>query len=132
MLLKTILNDCCKFKSFVYVRTYFSEDRKHIEVFIQPRKNSKPVCQSCKKEAPVYDTSQTPRKFESVPVLKYRVFFLYSRRRVQCYSCGVKAEFLPWSEGKHQLTVFYMKYLADCCKHLSWKQTAHPVSHKLA
>ena len=75
MLLKTILNDCCKFKSFVYAETYFSEDRKSIEVLIKPRKNGKSVCQSCKKEASVYDTSQTPRKFESVPVLKYQVFF---------------------------------------------------------
>ena len=90
MLLKTILNDCCKFKSFVYVQTYFSEDRKSIEVFIKPRKNSKSLCQICKKEAPIYDTSQTPRKFEAVPVLKYRVFFLYSRRRVQCSLCGGK------------------------------------------
>ena len=123
MLLKTILNDCCKFKSFVYAETYFSEDRKSIEVLIKPRKNGKPVCQSCKKEASVYDTSQTPRKFESVPVLKYQVFF-YSRRR-ECSSCGVKAEFLPWADGKHQLTIFYMKYLADWCRHLSWKETAN-------
>ena len=124
MLLKTILNDCCKFKSFVYGETYFSEDKKSIEVFIKPRKNSKPRCQICKKQASVYDTSLTPRKFESVPILKYPVFFLYFRRRVLCPSCGVKAEFLPWAEGKHQLTTFYMKYLADWCRHLSWKQTA--------
>ena len=134
MLLKTILNDCCKFKSFVYVRTYFSEDRKSIEVLIKPRKNGRPLCQNCKKEASVYDTSQTPRKFESVPFLKYKVFFLYRRRRVQCCSCGVKAEFLPWAEGKHQLSIFYMKYLADWCRHLSWKETAnkfHTSWHKV-
>ena len=46
MLLKTILNDCCKFKSFVYVETYFSEDKKSIEVLITPRKNGKSLCQS--------------------------------------------------------------------------------------
>ena len=134
MLLKTLRNDCCKFKSFVYIETYFSKDRKSIEVLIKPRKNGKSVCQSCKKEASVYDTSQTPRKFESVPFLKYRLFFLYSRRRVQCSFCGVKAEFLPWAEGKHQLTLFYMKYLADWCRHLSWKETAnkfHTSWHKV-
>jgi len=124
MLLKTILNDCCKFKSFIYVQTYFSEDRKSIKIVIKPRKNSKPLCQGCKGKASVYDTSQTPRKFESVPFLKYKVFFLYSGRRVRCPSCGVKAEFLPWASGKHQLTTFYMKYLAHWCRHLSWKQTA--------
>ena len=70
MLLKTILNDCCKFKSFVYVQTYFSEDRKSIEVLIKPRKNGRPLCQNCKKEASVYDTSQTPRKKEKEQLLK--------------------------------------------------------------
>ena len=58
-------------------------------------------------------------------MLKYRVFFLYSRRRVQCPYCGVKAEFLPWADGKHQLTTFYMKHLADWCRCLSWKETAY-------
>ena len=78
MLLKTILNDCCKFKSFVYVRTHFSEDRKSIEILIKPRKNSKPVCQSCKKQASVYDTSQTLRKFESVPFLiNFQDFYIF-------------------------------------------------------
>ena len=125
MLLKTILNDCCKFKSFVYVEARFSEDKQSIKVLIKPRKNGKSVCQSCKKEASVYDTSQRLRQFESVPLLKYRVFFLYSRRRVQCPYCGVKAEFLPWADGKHQLTTFYMKHLADWCRCLSWKETAY-------
>ena len=134
MLLKTILNDCCKFKSFVYAEIYFSEDRQSIEVLITPRKNGKPLCQSCQKEASVYDTSKNLRKFEFVPILKYRVFFLYFRRRVQCSLCGVRAEFLPWAEGKHQLTLFYMKYLADWCRHLSWKETAnkfHTSWHKV-
>lgn len=134
MLLKTILNDCCKFKSFVYEKVCFSSDKQSIEVTIKPRRNGSPVCSSCRQSASVYDTSKTIRKFESVPFLKYKVFFLYSRRRVDCLSCGVKAEFLPWSEGKHQLTTFYMQYLADWCRHLSWKETAnkfHTSWHKV-
>ena len=134
MLLKTILNDCCKFKSFVYVQTHFSEDKKSIEVLIKPRRNGKPVCSICKVEAPIYDTSKAIRRFESVPFLKYRVFFLYAMRRVQCSVCGVRSEFVPWSNGKHQLTTFYMKYLADWCRHLSWKEVAsqfHTSWHKV-
>ena len=106
MLLKTILNDCCKFKSFVYVQTHFSEDRKSIEVLIKPGRNGKPVCLICKVEAPIYDTNKTIRRFESV----------------------------PWSNGKHQLTIFYMKYLADWCRHLLWKEVAsqfHTSWHKV-
>ena len=125
MLLKTILNDCCKFKSFIYVEDRFSEDKKFIEILIKPRKNGKPLCWICKSEAPIYDTSKVIRKFESVPFLKYRVFFLYAMRRVQCSSCGVKSEFVPWSDGKHQLSIFYMQYLANWCRHLSWKEAAN-------
>ena len=54
MLLKTILNDCCKFKSFVYVETYFSEDRKSIEVLIKPRKNGKSLCEYRKNKGPLF------------------------------------------------------------------------------
>ena len=65
---------------------------------------------------------------------KNRVFFLYAMRRVQCSVCGVRSEFVPWSNGKHQLTIFYMKYLADWCRHLSWKEVAsqfHTSWHKV-
>ena len=62
--------------SLLFMQRHISlKIEKSIEVLIKPRKNGKSVCQSCKKEASVYDTSQTPRKFESVPVLKYQVFF---------------------------------------------------------
>ena len=69
-----------------------------------------------------------------MPFLKYRVFFLYAMRRVQCFVCGVRSEFVPWSNGKHQLTIFYMKYLADLCRHLLWKEVAsqfHTSWHKV-
>ena len=70
MLLKTILNDCYKFKSFVYEKVCFSSDKQSIEVTIKPRSNGSPVCSGCRQSAPIYDTSKILRKFESVPFLK--------------------------------------------------------------
>jgi hypothetical protein len=32
------------------------------------------------------------------------VLLLYRMRRVDCTSCGVRVEELPWAIGKHQLT----------------------------
>ncbi len=124
MLLKTILNDCLRWKSFVYGDIYFSKDRKSINVPIKARKNGQAFCSVCKKPCSVYDSSKSSRDFESLPILSYRVFFVYFVRRVNCPCCGVKVEYLPWADGKKSLTIFYMKYLADWCRHLSWKEVS--------
>ena len=56
MLVKTMLNRCYKFKSFVYGKTYWEKRRNKacllVEIF--PRKNSHPVCSKCHKESPGY------------------------------------------------------------------------------
>ena len=46
-------------------------------------------------------------------------------RRVDCVSCGVKVEVVPWATGKHQLTKTYMQYLANWARALSWKEVAN-------
>ena len=126
MLVKTILNRCHKFKSFVYGKTYWekrgNEDCILAEIF--PRKNSHPVCSKCHKEAPGYDTSSKPRVFHFIPLWGYPVLFLYRMRRVQCSSCGIKVEEVPWAEGKNLLTKVYMRFLAKWAKSLSWKEVS--------
>ncbi|MBJ6727584.1 ISL3 family transposase, partial [Geomesophilobacter sediminis] len=52
------------------------------------------------------------------------VFFLYALRRVNCPSCGVKVERIPWTEGKNHLTTTYAWFLATWAKRLSWKEVA--------
>jgi len=52
------------------------------------------------------------------------VIFLYAMRRVDCPSCGVKVERVPWAEGKNQLTTTYQCFLARWAKLLAWKQVA--------
>jgi hypothetical protein len=32
------------------------------------------------------------------------VVLLYCMRRVDCHTCGVRVEAVPWGIGKHQLT----------------------------
>ena len=126
MLLKTILNRCQKFKCFVYCDVKFSEYQGSacIEAYIEPRKNSKAICSGCQKPAPGYDESREPRRFEFIPVWGIPVFFLYFMRRVNCSSCGVRTEVVPWSEGKKQLTKVYMQYLANWAQVLSWQEVA--------
>ena len=57
------------------------------------------------------------------------MFCLYGRGRVNCRACGVVAEKLPWSDGKHPSTKAHMLFLARWARKLSWKETAeafHP------
>lgn len=126
MLIKTILNKCHKFKSFVYrdVRLVKVENREAIEVKVYPRRNSKPICSGCHKRRPGYDRMQEIRRYEFIPLWGIKVFFLYQMRRVDCHKCGVKIEEVSWGIGKNQLTKTYMQYLAHWAKKLSWMEVA--------
>jgi transposase len=125
MQLKTILNQCQKFKSFVYDQVRFVDwnGEKHIEVDVLPRRNSKAICSCCEKPAPLYDRLNK-RRFEFVPLWGYRVFLVYLMRRVNCTKCGVKVEQVPWARGKQELTATYQQFLAHWAKKLSWKEVA--------
>ncbi len=120
MQLTTILNDCHKFKRFVYKKAELveTEDEKVIEVTIEPRRNSRAICSHCEQEAPLYDRLQQ-RRFEFIPLWGYAVFFLYVMRRVQCAGCGVKVEQVPWASGKRELTDTYMQFLAHWAQKLT-------------
>ncbi len=125
MLLKTILNKCHKFKSFVFGKIeFFKHDGQDaIEVEILPRKNSKAICSCCHNPATLYD-SLNIRLFEHIPIWGFRVFFKYLMRRVDCKTCGVKVEEVPWGSGKRELTKTYMHYLSTWARSLSWKEVA--------
>ena len=45
-------------------------------------------------------------------------------RRVNCPTCGIKVEEVPWGTGKHTLCKAYMLHLAHWARKLSWKETA--------
>jgi len=125
MQLKTILNQCYKFKRFVYdkVRFVFHNGEKCLEVDVIPRRNSKAICSCCDMPAPLYDQLDK-RHFEFIPVWGYRVFLVYLMRRVNCVDCGVKVEQVPWARGKRELTDTYQQFLAHWAKKLSWKEVA--------
>ena len=125
MQLKTILNQCQKFKSFVYDQVRFVDwnGEKYIEVDVLPRRNSKAICSCCEKPAPLYDRLNK-RRFEFIPLWGYRVFLVYLMRRVDCTECGVKVEHVPWARGKQELTATYQQFLAHWAKKLSWKEVA--------
>lgn len=125
MQLKTILNHVERYKSFVYLDAHWADPRTKtaIEIPLEPRANSRALCSGCGKPAPGYDTLSA-RRFEYVPLWQIAVFFVYSMRRVQCPTCGIKVEQVPWCDGKNSLTTTYRWFLAGWAKRLSWKGVA--------
>jgi transposase len=125
MQLKTILNRCHKFKSFVYDKVCWipGTDEPSIEVTVLPRRNSKALCSKCGRAASLYDHLDW-RRFEFIPLWGYQVFLLYHMRRVNCRHCGVKVEQVPWAHGKRELTDTYSAFLAHWARKLSWQDVA--------
>ncbi len=121
MLIQTILNRVEKHRSFVYRRVRWVKGRGSqvaIEVDIEARANSRPICSGCRQPGPGYDTLAL-RRFEFVPLWNILVFFCYALRRVECRRCGVKVEVVPWADGKQQITTTYAWFLAAWAKRLS-------------
>ncbi len=123
MLLTRLLNACHHFPGFVYDDARLDQATHTIEVEVRPRRGSKPRCSGCDLPAAGYD-QLAERRFEFVPVWGFAVFLLYRMRRVQCATCGVKVEQVPWAMGKHTLTRAYMLFLAQWARKLSWAETA--------
>ena len=125
MQLKTILNRVQKFKSFVYGKIVLMDEGGVLALLVEvlPRANSRAICSGCGHPGPGYDTLET-RMFEFVPLRNIAVFLVYALRRVNCKTCGVRVEAVPWADGKNTLTKTYMHFLATWAERLSWKETA--------
>ncbi len=123
---KTLLNKVHRFKSFVYrsVRMSHEGDKARIIAEIIPRANAKPRCSGCGKPRPGYDRMARPREFEFIPIWNIPVSFSYTMRRVDCPTCGIKVEAVPWAQGKHACCDAYRHFLASWARRMSWKETA--------
>jgi len=121
--LKTILNSVEKHKSFVYQEARWTGTQTEIEIPIEPRANGQAICSGCGERRPGYDRLPE-RRFEYVPLWQIAVYLVYAMRRVDCPTCGVKVEQVPWCDGKHQLTTTYRWFLAGWAKRLSWQGVA--------
>ena len=123
MRLITLLNQCHPVRGFVYTGARFRPDRTTIEVHIRPRRGSPARCSGCQQVAPGYD-QLAERRFAFIPVWGFLVCLLYRMRRVECKTCGLVVEAVPWASGQHHLTTAYMQFLAHWARRLSWQETA--------
>ena len=126
MLIKTILNHCYKFKSFVYKNCYFEETAYGagaIIVELAPRSDGQKLCSKCRTPCSGYDRLPS-RDFEFIPIWGMSVIFRYARRRVCCPTHKVIVEWLPWADSKSPITHVFKLYLAHWAKFLSWKKVS--------
>lgn len=123
MHLKTILNSCCDFNGFVITNSSFDDNKRGIDITIRSHKNHKGICSKCKQKGSTYDHLPN-RKFEFIPIWGYPIYFNYSMRRIDCPTCGVKVESVPWATGKNHLTDHYASFLASWAKEMSWSKVA--------
>ena len=83
-----------------------NETTKTIEIDVRPRRGSKPHCSACGNPARGYDTL-SERRFELIPIRGFAVVLLYSMRRVECTTCGVKVEEVPGGRTEASFEKFF-------------------------
>jgi hypothetical protein len=106
MLLQTVLNRVAPQKSFTYDAVSWANDsgRLALEVRIEPRRTTRPICSGCHRKRPGYDRLP-PRRYQFVPLWQIPVSFLDAPRRADRPLCGVTVEEVPWSDGQSPLTI---------------------------
>ena len=127
MLIKAVLNQLENFKGFVFGKVRLRKrwfEKPTLVVDILPRKGSRPGCPVCGRKRSVYDTSRSAREAEYLPLWSYRVVFRFFPRRVKCPWDGVQGEWVPWVNGKEQMTHSYKIFLARWARRLSWNEVA--------
>jgi transposase len=108
---------------FVIKEVTWDLNKSTLLVDIQPRRGSLPYCSVCGKNCSTYDRLK-PRRFQFVSLWGSAVFLAYELHRVNCPTCKVRVEKIPWSDGKQQTTYTFRIFLATWAKRLSWKETA--------
>jgi len=123
--LKSILNEVQPIKGFVYQSVRYSAVMPEaIEVAVVPRQGSRARCSRCGQACPTYDHAPRPRVWNLPPLFKFAMGMIYTMRRVDCPTCGVVVEKVPWATGKHGLCDGFRLLLASWARKLSWEETA--------
>ena len=130
MQVKTLLNRVHPVKGCVYGNVTRVADRAaangmRIEVELRSRKRSRGICSVCQKAGPTYDRLPA-RRFGFVPLWGIAVMLVYALRRIECPSCGVKVERVPWCQpgSKSPMTTALKVFLSRWAKLLSWRQVS--------
>jgi len=97
-----------------------TEEHGEIVVYLVPDKRCKVVCSCCGRQGPGYDTLKE-RRWKHVPLWGIPVTLVHAPRRVECSTCGIRVEAIPWTQGKSPLSLPLSVVLATWSKLVAWK-----------
>jgi len=118
MLVESIVRKTLGLKAHC-VKKVIEEDGEMV-VYLVPNRRYKIVCSSCGKKGPGYDTLKE-RRWKHVPLWGIPVTLVYSPRRVECGTCGIREEAIPWTQGKSPISLHLSVVLATWSKLVAWK-----------
>jgi len=98
-------------------------DNGEIVAGLAAKKRSRPICSSCGKKIPGYDTLKK-RTWRHVPVWGIPVTLVYRPRRGKCSRCGIRVEAMPWTNGKSPLTLPLIIVLSTYARMLAFEEVA--------
>jgi transposase len=125
MHLESILRRLQPQPGFVFDRiTWAGAPGRTLHVHVRPRRGTRGVCSKCCQKRPGYDIHGPPRLFTFVPLWGIAVYFVYAMRRVNCRTCGVTVEMVPWASGKTQSTHAFIWFISSWARVLSWTECA--------
>ena len=99
------------------------EEDGELLVHLAPRRRSRPICSSCGRKMPGYD-SRSERRWRHVPIWGIPVTLVYRPRRGKCRRCGITIEKMPWNQGKSRLSLPLIVVLATYARILAWEEVA--------
>lgn len=118
MLIESIVRKTLGLKGYC-VKNIKEEDGQLI-IHLEPDKRYKPRCSQCDAKRPGYDTLKE-RRWNHVPLWGIPIQIVYKPRRVDCETCGIKVESIPWTQGKSPLSVHLSVFLATLAREVSWQ-----------
>lgn len=122
MLLRSIIKTTLGIKDHVIRNVTYMADEIVIEVDVRRRRRL--PCGTCGQRGRVRDRLKA-RTWKHVPLWGIAVTIHYATARVTCAHCGrIRAEAIPWAQGKCRLTTGLIWLLSSFCKLLPWKQVA--------
>lgn len=94
-----------------------------LRVHLATKEGRRLPCSKCQHRRPVRDQLDE-REWRHVPLWGIAVVLLYAPSRVDCATCGVHVEAIPWSAGKSPITVPLVILLATWTRLLAWEVVA--------
>lgn len=122
MLLTSIVKMTLGIKNHVIKNVAYTGNEIVIELDLYKRRRL--ICGVCGHKGRVRDRLKQ-RSWKHVPLWGIPVRIRYRTARVSCAHCGkIRAEAIPWAQGKCRLTTGLIWLLSAFCKLLPWKQVA--------